>query len=158
MDPSQWIAAFRVLHERVKKGDVPPDDAAKHVAMREELARSLASAQGLTVPVGQNARRHFRVAQVFPLEVNRVCQALTRDVSRSGFSALVPGAFREGEQVSFSIIPGRGQDPVQGLASVVSSVKQAGNSRVSFAVTSLEESAGDRLEMALFDAALARIK
>jgi hypothetical protein len=157
MDPSQWIASFRALHDKVRKGQASPTEAEQHLAMREEFARSLALAQGLQVPAGQDARRHFRVAQVFNVEINRVIQAVTRDVSRSGFSALVPGSLKEGEQVTFSIIPGRGQDPVQGMASVASVLKQSGNARVSFTVTSLHDAAGDRLEMALFDAALARL-
>ena len=156
MDPSQWIAAFRALHERVKKGDASPEEKDRHLAMRREFARSLAAAQGLGVPDGQDARKHFRVAQVYNLEVNNAYRAVTRDISRSGFSALVPGSFKEGEEVLFSIQPGRGVDPIQGRARVVSSVKQPGNSKVAFAVTTISEDAAERLEMALFDAALAR--
>lgn len=156
MDPSKWIAAFRVLHEKVKKGTASEEEQRQYPAMREELARSLVSAQGLTVPPGQDARKHFRVAQVFTLEVNAVYRAVTRDVSRSGFSALVPATFKEGEEVTFSLQVGREVEPVAGRARVVSSVKQAGNSRVAFAILGLEQSAGDRLETALFDAVLAR--
>ena len=156
MEPSQWIAAFRALHERVKKGDASALELERHLAMREELARSLASAQGLTVPAGQDARKHVRVAQVFNLEVNNVYRAVTRDISRSGFSALVTASFKEGEEVLFSIQPGRGVDPIQGRARVVSALKQTGNSKVAFAIISLAEASAERLEMALFDAALAR--
>ena len=95
---------------RVKKGDASPEEKDRHLAMRREFARSLAAAQGLGVPDGQDARKHFRVAQVYNLEVNNAYRAVTRDISRSGFSALVPGSFKEGEEVLFSIQPGRGVD------------------------------------------------
>jgi hypothetical protein len=45
---------------------------------------------------------------------------------------------------------------VVGQAKVVAVVRQSGNSRVSFAIESLGEADAERLEMALFDAVLAR--
>ncbi len=157
MDPSQWIASFKALHEHVKKGAASELEKEKHQAMREELARSLATAQGLSVPAGQDARRHFRVAQVYPVEVNSVYRAVTRDISRSGFSALVPGTLREGEEVTFSLQLTRDTEAVKGRARVVSAVKQAGNMRVAFEITGLQPEMAERLELALFDAALSRI-
>jgi hypothetical protein len=158
MDPTQWISAFRALHQRVKKAEATPQELEHHLAMREELARSLASAQGLTVPTGQNARRHFRVAQVFHIELNNIHRAVTRDISRSGFSALVPGDYKDGQEVSFSIVLARGEEPITGKGKVVASMKQQGSSRVSISVSAMSEASGERLEMALFDAALSRIK
>jgi hypothetical protein len=152
------MAMFRELHGRVKKGPVSEKDLERYHAMREDLARSLVAAQGMQVPNGQNARRHFRVAQVFSLEVNNLYKSMTRDVSRSGFSAIVPATFETGDKVSFSIVLARGQEPITGQAHVASSVKSLGNSRVSFAIDVLNELNAERLEVALFDAVLARFK
>lgn len=158
MDPTQWIAGFRQQHARHKAEPLTGEDLATYLAMREELARSLVAAQGLTVPVGQNARRHFRVAQVFPVELNNLYQSVTRDVSRAGFSAVVQGAFKEGERIAFSLTLGRGIEPVTGSANVVSSLRLQGSSRVSFAIDHLADGGAERLECALFDAVLSRLK
>jgi hypothetical protein len=50
-----------------------------------------------------------------------------------------------------------GMDPVIGRARVISSKKQIGNYRLSFAFEGMSEYDQDRLEMILFDAALSRI-
>lgn len=158
MDPSQWITGFRELHLRYKAGPLPGPDLAKYHSMREELARSLVAAQGLTVPEGQNARRHFRVAQVLPLEVNNLYKSVTRDVSRAGFSTVVQGNFKEGERVTFIMGIGRGVEPVTGSAHVVTMVRGQGSSRVSFAMDHMSNEDTERLEVALLDAVLSRFK
>lgn len=158
MEPSEWMAMFRELHARVKQGPVSEKDLGRYHAMREDLARSLVAAQGLTVPDGQNARKHFRVAQVFAIEVNNLYKSMTRDISRSGFSAIVPASFGEGEKVTFSILLGRGQEPITGQGHVASSVKSQGNSRVSFSIDVLNDANAERLEVALFDSVLSRFK
>jgi len=158
MEPSEWMGVFRELHTRLKADQLSPKERERYLSMREELARSLAAAQGLTVPEGENARRYFRVAQVFVLELNNLARSMTRDVSRSGFSATVPGAFVENDTLSFAITLGRGQEPITGQGHVVSSIKQQGNSKVSVAIDVLNEANAERLEIALFDSVLARFK
>jgi hypothetical protein len=158
MDPSQWLAGFRGAHERAKKGALQPDEKQAYLAMREELARSLLAAQGMMIPDGQNARQHFRVAHVFPVELSNQHASATRDISRTGFSATVAADFKVGENVSFKLTLVRGTDPVAGTARVISAVKQVGNARVSFAFGKLSEADAERLEVALFDAVLQRFK
>ncbi|MEW5738947.1 MAG: PilZ domain-containing protein [Myxococcota bacterium] len=156
MDPSEWLAGFRITHQQARDGKLKPEERARYLAMREEFARSLVAAQGLTVPEGQQARRYFRVAQIFPLEVNNLYNTVTKELSRSGFSALITGALKEGDRVEFKLTLARAAEPLTGQAKVVSVVRQAGNSRVSFAIESMKEADAERLELALFDAVLAR--
>jgi hypothetical protein len=152
MDPAEWMVAFKRVHEHAKKHG--SDE--KHKGMKEELARSLVAAQGLTVPEGQTHRKTFRIAQAWQLELDGMYKCLTRDVSGGGFSALVPGSFTFGQEVRFSIRIGGGQEPVTGTAKVVASVKQAGNSRVSFNIVSVPTADVDRFENAIFDSVLSR--
>jgi hypothetical protein len=158
VDPTQWLAGFRELHAKHKQTPLADADLRRYHNMREELARSLVAAQGLTVPEGQNARRYFRVAQVLPLELNNLHKSVTRDISRIGFSAVVQGTFKEGERLSFIITLARGVEAATGSAHVVTSVRQQGSSRVSFAIDHLDDAAAERLEVALFDAVLSRLK
>src|SRR5690348_12850247 len=69
MDPSQWMAGFRVTHEKAKAKQLSEDEFKKYLGMREELARSLIQAQSLQVPEGQNSRKYFRVAQMYKVEI-----------------------------------------------------------------------------------------
>ena len=50
MDPSQWIAAFRLTHEQARRGGLNDGELKKYMGMRDELARSLMNSQGLIVP------------------------------------------------------------------------------------------------------------
>lgn len=157
MDPATWLAGFRLTHQRAHKGLLKPDEHAKYLAMREELARSLVASQGLVVPEGQQARKHFRVAQLFQVEVAGLYQTVTKELSRSGFTALVTGALPQNEDIEFVLTLSRGAEPVRGVARVVSVLRQAGNMRVSFRIESMGADDAERLEMALFDAVLARL-
>jgi hypothetical protein len=60
--------------------------------------------------------------------------------------------------VTFALTLGKGQEPVSGQAHVVSAIRQQGNSRISFAIDFVSEENGERLELALFDAVLLRLK
>lgn len=158
MNPSQWIASFRALHERVSRGEANEDDRRRHKAMREELAVSLLASQGQEAPPGGPARKHFRVPQVFPVEVNNIYRVVTKDISRSGFSAMINATLEVGQEVTFSLTLTRGAPPITGRARVAVLTKLVGTSRVGFAIDSLNDADAERLEMALFDAVLARMK
>ncbi|MGQ0506098.1 MAG: hypothetical protein ACT4TC_12360 [Myxococcaceae bacterium] len=158
MDPSEWFTLFRATHEKFKKNELDKDDTGRYIAMREELARSLVAAQGLTVPDGTPARRFFRVAQAWSLEIDHVHRTLTRDVARAGFSAVVPAGFKEGQVVSFKLSMTRGQDPISGSAKIVAAPRAGSALRASFSIETLAETEGDRLETSLFDAVLTRLK
>jgi hypothetical protein len=158
MDPAQWIASFRVSHDHFKRGTLNEDDVKKYFSMREELARSLMTAQGMSVPDGVPARRAFRVAQVFPIEVANMYRTMTREISCQGFTATVSGGFKEGEEISFVLTLARSSEPLSGVAAVTASARQGTNNvRLSAKFISLDEARLERIESALFESALARL-
>ncbi|MBL8957472.1 MAG: PilZ domain-containing protein [Myxococcaceae bacterium] len=157
MDPSQWIAAFRVTHEKAKANQLTEEQRKTYLAMREELARSLVAAQSLKVPEGENSRKYFRVAQMFKLEIDRTYQTMTKEISRAGFSAMLPKELKIGQRVGFAITLKRDLDPIGGEAKVVGAQK-SGQWRIDFAIDLINEANGELLETALFDAVLARFK
>lgn len=160
MDPAQWVASFRVLHEQNKRGALGPLDKNKYLAMRDELARSLMESSGQELGAGTiPPRRMVKVAQLFNIELSNIYKTMTRELSCQGFTTLVQGNFREGDRTAFILSVGRSVDPVQGDAIVKTAQKQAGNTtRLVCEFTGLKEPALERIEEAVFDAALMRIK
>ncbi len=157
MDASEWMRTFKALHELAKRPDGLTEAQRKdYGAMRDEFARSMAHAQGLTVPEGKTARHVFKVAHSFQLELDNMYNVLTKEVWRSGFLALVPTPLAHGQRVSFKLTLSRAEEPVTGEATVVQSIRQAGNARTTFDITLMNEAAAERLENALYAAAIAR--
>ncbi|MDP2274304.1 MAG: hypothetical protein Q8N23_11760 [Archangium sp.] len=157
MEPSQWLASFRVMHENARRGSLSEIDQKKYTGMRDELARSLMSSQGQPLPEGVAPRRAFSVAHVFPIEIGGVTRTTTREVSCQSFTALVSGTFKEGERVSFVMNLSRAADPLSGNALVHAVVRQNVNaSRITCHFEALGEERLARLETALFDAAMSR--
>lgn len=157
MDPAQWIAAFRLTHEQAKRGGLDESEKKKYLSMRDELARSLINAQGLTVPEKVPPRRAFRVAQVFPIEINNITRTMTRDLSCMGFTCTVAGSFKEGEQIAFALTLGRNAEPIPGVARVIAAPRQSQTAtRLSANFEQLDEERLEKIETALFDAALSR--
>ncbi len=160
MDASSWIRSFRALHQRVRQGNVPDDERRLYDASKEQFARSLVAAQGLTVAPGESARRSFRVALVFRIELSvggRRVKAATLDVSVGGFSARLDQAPDLNQLVEFSLFVPGDQDPIVGKAKAVGARNLVANARVSFAFEGLPERGKERLENVLFDAVLARL-
>jgi len=158
LDPSEWIARFRITHEKSKAGGLNELERKQYLGMREELARSLVNAQSLAVPEGQNARRHFRVAQLFQVEVKNLYKTVTRELSISGFSAMVTGELKPGESVPFKLTVNRAVEPVSGIAKVIGAVKAQGAFRTNFEIETISDPNAEILEVALFDAVLSRFK
>jgi PilZ domain len=157
MDPSEWLKTFREMHTLTAAGKLPDKDKPSYFRMREELARSLNTMQGLTVADGQSHRRHFRVAHAYKVEVNVVNTTLTRDISRSGFACLVTQVFQKGQSVPFQLFLGGGQAPISGQCTTVTCFKQSGNSKASFEFGKMADDDAERLEVALFSAVLSRM-
>jgi hypothetical protein len=155
MDPKDWMAGFRAAHQKAKAKQLSESDRKAYLEMREELARSLVSAQSLSVPEGDNHRRHFRVAQMYKLEISKTYQTMTKNVSRSGFLASLATQLKVGQEVEFALTLGRDTEPVTGKAKVVAAQNQ-GTWLTSFNIVSMSEPMAERLETALFDAVLAR--
>jgi len=158
MDASQWMARFRSVHELIRKGGGTEEESELHRGMCEELARSMMASQGQQATGGLEARKQFRVAQVYPIEVNNLYRAVTRDVSCSAFSVVLPDAFKVGQLATFSLQLARGAEPITGQARATEVLKQKGSAKVTFGIEVLGKVASELLELALFDAVLARIK
>jgi hypothetical protein len=157
---SHWLSSFRALHARVRDLEATPADREVYRSQRNELDRSLTSAQNLTVASDEPGREHFRVSQAFGLELQGQCRAVTHDISLAGFSAVVAGSFEVNQELPFSVLVGHGEAPVRGRARVISWAKEPLGicARVSFVITDLEPGGAERLGLALFDAALARLE
>lgn len=151
MDAAEWMQTFKAVHEAAKKSG--SND--RHRAMKDELAKSLVQAQGLVATEGQSPRKTFRIAQAWQLELNNTWKCLTRDVAGGGFSALVPTNPGVGDEMRFALRIGAG-DPVTGSAKVVAAIRQTGNSKVSFSISSMPTADAERFEDAIFDAVIAR--
>jgi hypothetical protein len=157
MDPTQWLASFRITHEHARRGSLSEDEHKKYLGMRDELARSLMNSQGQTVPEGVPPRRAFKVAQIFQIEIGGVCRTTTREISCSSFTAPVTGTFKPGERVSFSLVLTRAAEPLIGNAVVTEAAREKANStRLTCRFENLGEERTARLEQALFDATISR--
>ncbi|MFZ5470561.1 MAG: PilZ domain-containing protein [Myxococcota bacterium] len=156
-----WIAEFRTLHEKAQKKALSEADKKLYLDAREQLARALAGAQGLVLKPGEKAREHFRVAQLMQIELSlarEMVKCATQDVSLGGCSVTMAKPPEENEVVGFTLkLPG-GVDPLVGRAQTVSIKRGAGNARVSLSFQGLSEADRERLEMVLFDLALARLR
>ncbi|MET0400869.1 MAG: PilZ domain-containing protein [Cystobacter sp.] len=161
MNPNHWVESFRLLHLKARRGHLSDSEQRQYVAAREHFARALTAAQGMSVAPQQTARRMFRVAQGLQVDLTFASGSLrtmTLDVSLGGFSVMMHKPPPETEEPGFSLrLPG-GQEPVMGRARQVSAQRKIGTHRVSFSIQGLAEKDEERLEMALFDLALERIK
>ena len=159
MSLSEWLAAFRQLHERARRGPLSPRDQALYRAGRDELARAMLAAQHLTLRPREIARRALRVARALQIDldfgVSRE-RAVTLDVCVGGFSCLLAKAPPLGDEAKFSLrMPAA--EALTGTARVNDVKPHAGNVRVAFQFTGLDEEAKERLERFVFDAVLAAL-
>lgn len=161
MSANRWVEHFRQLHTRARKNQLDASEQREYQAAREYFARALTAAQGLSVPENQSARRMFRVAQALQVDLTfqtGPLRAMTLDVSVGGFSVLMHKPPPEDEQPEFSLrLPGI-QEPIVARARQVSVQRKIATHRVSFSIEGLEAKDAERLETALFDLALERIK
>jgi hypothetical protein len=161
MSANLWVEQFREFHARARKGQLPEDEKRRYAAAREQFARALTAAQGMSLPPGQSARRSFRIAQGLQVDMafaSGPIRAMTMDVSVGGFSVMMHKPPGESEEPDFTLrLPGN-LEPVKGKARMVSVQRKIGTHRVSFSILGLTEKDAERLETALFDLALERIK
>ena len=107
---SEWMKAFRELHERARSGKLSPAEADGYRAARDELARALLSAQRLTVKPGETPRQSLRVARALQIDLDLLTsntRAITIDLCTGGFACLLAKAPPLGEEFGFSLrLPG----------------------------------------------------
>lgn len=159
MDLGQWLAQFRTLHEKARKGTLEAAEERDYKAGREELARALVAAQHLTLQPGQTPRHALRVARALQVDLEspvRKDRLTTFDLSLGGFSALVARAPMADEALTATLrLPG--MEPLVTQVTVAGLKSQPGNVRVSFAFARLGDPAAERLELAVFDAVLGQL-
>src|SRR5260370_5573817 len=162
MSFQEWLAEFRVLHDKARSGTLSDNDAKLYKDSREELAAALVQAQRLTRKPEESAREALRVARAVQvdLELNSGKQrVVTLDICIGGFSTMmgVPPEPNEGGGVAIRMP--RGKDhPIVARAKIVATKRQAAaNHRVSFAFEGLPESDAERLSILVFDTALSRL-
>lgn len=159
MEPAQWLAAFRALHDQAKKAPLDPNGADRYRAMKDELARSLLQSEGKRAEGNAPPRRQFKVPTVHQIEVAGLHRATTTELSCTGFTALVPAMIKEGQLIGFVLSLARSQEPIRGDCIVQAALKQPNQLvRLTCTFTKLEESQLERIEQTLFDVALTRFR
>lgn len=160
-DLAAWIAAFRELHARAKKGPLPPADARHYEASRDQFTRALLAAQGLGLQPGTTPRRSLRIARACAIDLELPKgrrRSLTLNLGAGGFAALLPDPPPAGERIGFSLrLPGNG-DTLVGRCEVVEATAQTGSYRCSFAFVDLNERTQARLEDQVLDLALEQLR
>jgi hypothetical protein len=159
MDLGQWLAAFRTLHEKARKGALSERESREYQAGRDELARALVAAQRLTLQPTQAPRQALRVARALQVELEspvRKDRLTTFDLSLGGFSALLARAPAHDEVLTATLrLPGT--EPLTARVKLAGTKQQTGNVRVSFAFGELAGKDQERLELAIFDAVLSQL-
>ena len=153
---SEWLRGFRDLHERARKGTLRPDEETTYHSMREELARTMLSAQKISLKPGQVPRRMLRVARALQLdvEVGGVPErSMTLDLSTGGFSTKLARSPALGDLVEVSLRLPAGEPLV--CRARISDVKPLpGSARVAAQYVNLAPADLERLEMFVIDTVL----
>ena len=156
---SEWLAAFRELHERARRGSLAPGEQAAYRSGRDELARALLAAQRLTLKSGETPRQALRVARALQIQLDLPTsreRSVTIDLSTGGFSVLLPKAPPLGDDVGVSLrLPAA--EPVACRARVTDVRPQAGQVRVAAHFVGMAPSERERLELFVFDTVLAQL-
>ncbi len=156
---SEWLRAFRDLHERARRGQLSQREESTYRSGRDELARALLAAQRLSLKVGQTPRQALRVARALQVDLDLLTssvRAVTVDVSSGGFSCLLAKAPPLGDEVKYALrIPAA--EPLSGQARVADVKPQQGNARVAFQFLGLSAEDRERVELFVFDTVLAQL-
>jgi curved DNA-binding protein CbpA len=152
------IARLRELHDkRMVAGRLTAAEEAVYERLRDELSHLFLAAQGLVLKSGETARQELRVSMGVPLDLSTSrgkVSTKTLDVSLGGFAARARSQLPAGARYAFVLHLAAA--PLEGHCRVVTCAPYPGGGvRVSFAIEPLPARETDRLEMAVFDAALA---
>jgi hypothetical protein len=155
------VSRLRDLHEKRKLDVLDVDERATYEALREAFAAAFVRANRVSLRPGQTSRQAVRAQCAFQVELaalGRVHKTITLDLSGHGFAALVGIQLDVGTECAFvlRIRP----ELIRGTGRVVSCARYgSGNSsyRVSFAFNPLGASDVERVELVVFDAALASL-
>ena len=155
----EWLAAFRDLHEKARRGHLGPGEEATYRAGRDELARALLAAQRLTIKPGEIPRQALRVARALQLDLDLLTsheRAVTTDVSIGGFATLLSKAPPLGDEIGVSLrLPAA--EALVCKARVTDTRAMGNHVRVSGQFVGLSAAERERLELFVFDTVLAQL-
>jgi hypothetical protein len=156
---SDWISAFRELHERARRGALTAAELTAYRSGRDELARALLAAQRLTLKSGETPRQALRVSRALQVELDLPTarqRAVTIDLSTGGFSTLLDKGPPVGDDMGVSLrLPAA--DPVVCRARITDAKPQGGHVRVAARFEGLPAEDRERLELFVFDTVLAQL-
>jgi hypothetical protein len=152
------VARFRSLHERRKHEQLELDEVAAYESLREAFAAAFVRAHRVSIRPGQTYRQAVRAACAIQLELTveaRTHRTITLELSAQGFAALVGVFFELDAPCAFNLrirpneLRGTGR---------VRACERYGSGNMSYRVLvafdPLSTSDADRIEGAVFDAAL----
>ena len=157
MELRYWVATFKALHDRARKGELSSAERAQYLAQREELARALVVAQRLVTLPDQTARQTLRVARALHVELELLegrQRVVTQHLSSRGFGAVVPKELVRNTAIGFSLRLPSTADPIVGRVKVLDVQARTGEILISFAFNELGAADLERLELLLFDTIL----
>jgi hypothetical protein len=156
---SDWLSAFRELHERARRGALTASEQVAYRSGRDELARALLAAQRLTLKSGETPRQALRVSRALQVELDLPAarhRSVTIDVSTGGFSTLLDKAPPVGDDMGVSLrLPAA--DPVVCRARITDARPQGAHVRVAVRFEGLPPADRERLELFVFDTVLAQM-
>ncbi len=161
MDLQAWISTFTKLHEKAKKKALDGEDLKTYYTGRDELARAMVSAQGYKLKEGEDPRKILKVARAVQIDLDlstgRV-RALTTELCREWFSALIEKPPPPTESVGFSLkVPG-GSEPLVGRCKLLDVQKRQGAVCARFAFQELSAPSLEKIEMLLFDSVVEQLR
>jgi hypothetical protein len=157
---AEWVVAFRALHQQARSGKLDAPTLARYEQDREVLAKALLIAQRLSVKPGNTARQTLRVALTLPVELSFGAhheRATTLDLGLGGFAAFLSKPLGVLERGGFMLTLRSVGGSVSGRARVVNVQRKGKPYRVAFAFEDLSPQDTQRLDIEIFDAALATI-
>ncbi len=159
MELKQWLEAFRALHRKAHEGKLTEEEQKVYLDGREELARALLSVQRVSLQPGQTPRQSVRVSRAIQVDIDAGAdhlRAVTRDISVTGFAAMLEKTLELGQTVKYAlrIAGSSGSAPITGKAHVIEMKSHGGRIRGSFALLGLSATEREQLELFVFDAVL----
>jgi len=156
---AEWLASFRDLHEKARRGNMGAGEEATYRAGRDELARALLAAQRLTIKPGETPRQALRVARALQIDLETLTsreRAVTTDISTGGFATLLAKAPPLGDEVGVALrLPAA--EPLTCRARITDAKALGTHVRVSGQFVNLTAAERERLELFVFDTVLAQL-